>query len=287
MKLSFGYMSRWWIMMVAVMAITHSAQALVIYGGAAGQTTDPGDGLPWDNVGNTGVYLGAYDTGYWVITANHVGSGGITLGGDFYASLGGSAQRIGTTDLLLYRINVSTHGAPELENLNISPSTPVAGQPVVMVADGGGTMTWGTNTVHQYANYSLSEGGPQTVGLITTYSPITGEAQGQSGDSGGALFYQQLDGSWLLSGILSGLLCRHRGDRGHRTGTDTRAGKRGGACGRGGFGCRRLCAPAPRINGGCYQCRYSPFSRSRANWTKSCTVRSTSSRSTISLGVCM
>lgn len=205
MKLTFGFMSRWWMMMVAVMAITHSAQALVIYGGAAGQTSDPGDGLPWDYVGNTGVYLGAYDTGYWVITANHVGAGGITLGGNFYSSVGGSAQQIGTTDLLLYRINVSTHGAPELENLNISVNTPLPGQPVVMVADGSGVMTWGTNTVEGYGNYSLTQGGPQTVGLITTYSPITGEAQGQSGDSGGALFYQQLDGSWLLSGILSGI----------------------------------------------------------------------------------
>jgi hypothetical protein len=57
-----------------------------------------------------------------------------------------------------------------------------------MVADGSGTMTWGTNLVDQYATYNLVEGGPLTIGLFTTSSPITGEAQAQSGDSGGALF---------------------------------------------------------------------------------------------------
>lgn len=205
MKSSRAFLGRVALLSLVVVLASPAARALVIYGGASGHTTDPGAGLPWDNVGNTGVYLGAYQTGYWVITANHVGAGGITLDGVSYSAVGGSAQRIGTTDLLLYRIDVSVNGAPELENLNISASTPVVGQPVVMVADGSGVMTWGTNTVDQYANYSLTEGGPQTVGLITTYSAVTGEAQGQGNDSGGALFYQLMNGSWLLSGILSGI----------------------------------------------------------------------------------
>jgi hypothetical protein len=205
MKKSPALLGRFALLVGLFLAVHSSVHALVIYDGATGHTTNPRDGLPWDNVGNSGVYLGSYDTGYWVITANHVGSAGIQLGGTTYSSVAGSAQRIGTTDLLLYRIDVSTSGAPDLENLTISESTPGVGQPVIMVADGSGVMTWGTNQVADYSNYNLVSDGPMTVGLITTYDPISGEAQGQSGDSGGALFYQLLDGSWLLSGILSGI----------------------------------------------------------------------------------
>lgn len=188
-------------MAVATVLATPAVHALVIYGGNSGHTTNPGFGLPWDNVGAGGVYLGAFDTGNWVITANHVGSSGITLNGTHYSSVAGSAHQIGSTDLLLYRIA----GAPALANLNFSSSTPVPGGNVVMIGNGGGVKSWGTNTVDQYGNYTLSENGPQTFGLITTYSPITGESQGQGGDSGGGLFFQMLDGSWLLSGILSGV----------------------------------------------------------------------------------
>ena len=180
--------------------------ALVIYGGATGYTTDPGNGLPWSNVGNTGVYLGAYQTGYWIITANHVGAAGITLNGSGYAAVGGSAQRIGSTDLLLYRIDVTNLGAPTLPDLTLSNLSPATGQPVILVADGSGTMTWGNNTVAGYGNYSLVQDGPTTFGLITNYDAIAGEAQGQTGDSGGALFYYHTATStWWLSGIISGI----------------------------------------------------------------------------------
>jgi hypothetical protein len=190
-------------LVLAVLAVSPAAHALAIYGGSAGHTTDPGYGLPWDNVGNTGVYLGAFETGYWVITATHVGLAGITLDGISYASVAGSAQQIGSTDLLLYRIDVSSNGVPSLENLTFSSLTPTIGSEVVMIGDAGGVKTWGTNTVESYSNYALVQNGPQTVGLITTYSPITGEAQGQGGDSGGGLFFQYDENKWMLSGILS------------------------------------------------------------------------------------
>ncbi|MFH1499561.1 MAG: PEP-CTERM sorting domain-containing protein [Verrucomicrobiota bacterium] len=181
-----------------------SARALVIYGGSTGHTTDPGDGLPWDHVGNTGVFLGTYATGSWIITANHVGSAGIILDGVGYGSVSGSAVRIGATDLLLYRIDVSG-GAPALANLNITNLTPNVGGDVILVGDGGGVKKWGTNTVDQYASYALTEGGPTTVGLITTYDEIDGEAQGQGGDSGGGLFWQDHEDNWYLGGILSAI----------------------------------------------------------------------------------
>jgi hypothetical protein len=192
------------VLLLTSLLVTPAAHALTIYGGSTGHTTDPGGGLPWDNVGNTGIYLGAYTTGYWIITANHVGSSGITLEGTSYTSMGGSASQIGSTDLLLYRIDVSG-GAPTLDDLTISSSYPIAGQPVKMIGDGSGTKIWGDNTVDSYGTYTLMDAGPTTVGLFTTYSDIAGEAQAQGGDSGGALFYEYASGSWLLSGILSGI----------------------------------------------------------------------------------
>jgi hypothetical protein len=187
----------------ALLTLTPALSALIIFDGATGNTTDPGDGVPWDNVGNTGVYLGAYNTGYWIITANHVGSSAITLNGLSYSSVGGTAARIGTTDLLLYQIDISTHGAPALPNLQISTSTPVVGAQVLMIGDGSGTKTWGTNNVASYSNYNLVVDGPTTIGLITTYDDLADEAQAQGGDSGGAVYFKLPNDSWLLSGIIS------------------------------------------------------------------------------------
>ncbi len=195
-------------MLIALMVglfLAPAANALIIYGGATGQTTDPGGGLPWANVGNTGVFLGNYDSGYWVITANHVGYvSGITLDGTHYSAVGGTNQRVGTTDLLLYRIDVSG-GAPSLSNLTISHLSPSIGQAITMVADGSGTMTWGDNTVDGYGNYTLVSEGPTTFGLVTDYDAVAGETQAQGGDSGGALFYEVSTGNWWLSGIISGV----------------------------------------------------------------------------------
>jgi hypothetical protein len=94
-----------------------SSQALVIYGGnGLGNTNDPSGGLPWGNAGSvggaSGVYLGNFETGSWVLSATHVtggGAPGITLAGVFYAGVAGSGVQIRngdntTTDLALFRI---------------------------------------------------------------------------------------------------------------------------------------------------------------------------------------
>ncbi len=49
-----------------------SALGLVINGGSGtGQTTAPGSGVPWDNVGSiggtTGIYLGTFGGSYWAL----------------------------------------------------------------------------------------------------------------------------------------------------------------------------------------------------------------------------
>jgi hypothetical protein len=180
-----------------------TARALIIYDNPPGHEVNPGLGFAWDNVGMlngaSGVYLGAFDTGYWVVTANHVGAGAITLGGQSYALVAGSAAPIGTTDLLLFRIAT----APLLPNLNLLTPTPASGTAVIMVGNGGGTKNWGTNVLIGDGDYELVAGGPVTHGLFTRYDMISGEAQGTGGDSGGALFYQDVGNNWILGGILS------------------------------------------------------------------------------------
>ena len=123
-----------------------SASALVIFGGGgSGNTTDPGTGLPWDNAGSvngaSGVFLGHYTTGSWVLTAAHVansGAPGITLGGVFYPGVAGSGVRVlngdsSTTDLYLFRVT----GAPEtLPNLTFASAHPTAGTVVDMIGFG-------------------------------------------------------------------------------------------------------------------------------------------------------
>ncbi len=136
-----------------------SASALVIYGAnGSGNTTDPGDGLPWANAGSvgaaSGVFLGNFETGSWVLTASHVANGGapgINLGGTFYAGVGGSGVQIRngdntTTDLYLFRIA----SAPALPNLTLATERPAQGDVVTMIGNGGveGTFKrWDVTTV--------------------------------------------------------------------------------------------------------------------------------------------
>ena len=62
-------------------------------------TTAPGSGAPWNHVGTiggaSGVYLGAFGDGYWVLTAAHVGLGNITLNRVTYTAVSGSGVQIG------------------------------------------------------------------------------------------------------------------------------------------------------------------------------------------------
>jgi len=136
-----------------------SSQALVIYGGnGSGNTNDPSGGLPWGNAGSvggaSGVYLGNFETGSWVLSATHVtggGAPGITLAGVFYAGVAGSGVQIRngdntTTDLALFRIA----SAPILPNLTLATSRPSSGEVATLIGNGGveGTFKrWDVTTV--------------------------------------------------------------------------------------------------------------------------------------------
>jgi len=192
------------LLLACVSAVAPSANALMLAGLPTGRTADPGNGLGWSNVGTvggaSGIYLGSFSTGYWVLTANHVGANTINFGGINYSAATGSAQQVGTTDMLLFRIQTD----PFLPNLNLSPSTPANGVPVWMVGYGGGTKNWGTNNREGDGTFAFQ--GSTTIltrSIVTRYDDsVTGEAQGVVGDSGGALFYQT-SGNWYLGGVMS------------------------------------------------------------------------------------
>ena len=235
------------LLVALAVAFAPAARALIVEGvGVTVNTTAPGNGAPWDHVGSiggtTGVYLGTFGGGSWVITAAHVGIGNLTLNNVTYTAVSGSGVQIGGADLFVYRIASN----PGLTNLALSAVAPGVNAAVTMIGAGakgdatllnwsvnqngntsgasGGTawtwtsqsgasganasgygwgsgnaLRWGTNAITGTTTYNIGTG--TTSALYTTFNPITGEAQGASGDSGGAMFY--LNGStWELAGIL-------------------------------------------------------------------------------------
>ena len=238
------------LLIAVAMTVAPAAQALMVAGvDVTTNTLPPGNGAPWDHVGSiggtTGVYLGAFGGGYWVITAAHVGIGALTLNNVTYTAVAGSGVQIGGADVFVYRIDSN----PGLTNLALSAVAPGVNAAVTMIgagvkgdatllnwsvnqngntsgASGGAAWTWtaqpdasganlsgygwgsgkvlrwGTNAITGTTSYNIGTG--TTSALYTTFNPITGEAQGAAGDSGGAMFY--LNGStWELAGILGAI----------------------------------------------------------------------------------
>lgn len=228
------------LLLVAALLLPVVARAVIVAGGDGTQnTTAPANGAPWDHVGTigsaSGVYLGAFGDGFWVATATHVGAGAFTLNSVTYSVASGSAVQIGGSDLTLFRITAN----PGLSNLTLSSSTPANGSSVTMMGNGvnratngttwyvdttpnpwvwststfagadstadgyawgsGSTMRWGTNAISGTSSYNIGTG--NTTSLYTVFDAVSGEAQGASGDSGGAAFH--LNGStWELVGIM-------------------------------------------------------------------------------------
>lgn len=96
-----------------------TSRAVIVAGGDGTQnTTSTGAGGGWNYVGGldsngaTGVYLGAYGGGNWVLTAAHVGAGNFTLSGTTYNAVPGSAVQLQNpdhtlTDLVVFRISTA------------------------------------------------------------------------------------------------------------------------------------------------------------------------------------
>jgi hypothetical protein len=204
-------------------------------GDGSGNTSAPPDDPGWGYVGAVGsgltsVYLG----NGWVLSADHVLPGGVTLGGIYYPLVPGSKvtiQHDATTpaDLAVWRIDQ----APELPLLPLRASAPVGGSEVVMIGRGrnrgaattwmgidgylwgaGNAMRWGTNRVGN-TGLQIAIGGRTTRSFSTDFSEdppgpsdprctdgsACPEAQAANGDSGGGVFLRS-GGAWELAGIM-------------------------------------------------------------------------------------
>lgn len=205
--------------------------------GIGSEPTDPGFAHVGQVNGSTGVYLG--DS--WVLTANHVGAGNFTLGGQTYNYNGVDSHQIGGVDLRLFKLTT----APALPALSIATTSPTAGQGVVMIGAGrspvsndptiwyvdtdpaswvwsttdfpeadalaGGYLTnstrvvrWGTNLVEEIAE-DVAYGSYAPTDMIVTDFDSTNatafEAQAVTNDSGSGVFVDFGSG-WELAGTI-------------------------------------------------------------------------------------
>ncbi|MGI8964554.1 MAG: trypsin-like serine protease [Limisphaerales bacterium] len=225
--------SRFVLMLLVLFFMVSKSRAVIVYGGNGTQnTTAPTDDPGWNNVGvigggATGVYLG----NRWVLTANHVGAGSILLAGTNYNPSGSSVRLKNSNntdaDLLLYRIL----GSPLLPTIKISSNTPANGSSVTMIGFGrnrdpqitrwdnnwleitngtregykwapGNTMRWGQNTI--IGSTFLTNITINTAVFETRFSASLNNAEGSTGDSGGAAFFKN-GLTWELAGIIDAI----------------------------------------------------------------------------------
>ncbi len=217
-----------------------SAQAVVIDSGRGqGNTRAPKDDPGWNNIGTieymTGVYLG----NHWVLTAWHVGSKPIELGGKRYEPVGRYVRTQARTsekylaDLILFQVREK----PDLPPINIVSKPVEVGQWVLMIGNGrdrnpprqawneawqivhpnqavysgytsGGnhSLRWGTNRVAAIELLAPTSEEVVTRSFATSFDialPTPHEAQASSGDSGGPVFTKNEDGEWELAGIMT------------------------------------------------------------------------------------
>lgn len=199
----------------------HSLPAVQSSGGQTASTTTwaPGETTAWDYVGSigqpSGVYLGNYGGEHWVLTAGHVGSGTLLLGGHSYSAIGGSAVAINAVggsayepDLLLFRINpgnaIQQAYLDTLAILELVEAPLAITSQVRLVGHGDGSSStiiksWGDNEVSGSANYSIKD---TNYGGLGYYTLDANGVRAVVGDSGGGMFYWTGE-SWALAGILS------------------------------------------------------------------------------------
>jgi hypothetical protein len=195
-----------------------------------GNTTAPSPDPGWSYVGTRGSLTAVYLGDGWVLTANHVGAGDVTLRGVVYPYVPGTAVRLRNgdgsgADLLVFAIApypvmpllpIATTGPPLGADLILIGNGRNRGAPTSWDANGppppgpifgyewavGRSLRWGTNHVEQYPE-SLVLG---TWSFSSFFDPGVSDDEGQAatGDSGGAAF--AFEGSeWKLAGLMYGI----------------------------------------------------------------------------------
>ncbi len=208
------------MILVAGLLLAASAPAVLIASGdGTGNTTAPPVDPGWSQIGALNGLSGVYLGDGWVLTANHVSAGPITLNGVIYAMVPDSSVRLEhtpgvLTDLLLFRL-ISD---PGLTALPIAATPPPLATGATLIGFGrdrgipytftghagwkwaySNAKRWGTNAVSQASFDLILNGAPLRVfGLsFDDLGGVSPEAIVTTGDSGGAAFVAN-----ALAGIL-------------------------------------------------------------------------------------
>ena len=210
---------------VAIALVASPATALILATtDENGNTRAPADDFGFAHVAagrESAVYLGDG----WMISANHVRLGAVTLQGKHFLAVPDSKLRLrhpGShhwSDLAMFRLSER----PDLPALPVRTKPPEVGQLVILAGNGYGrdapseltaapgwswndekSLRWGTNTVENVGLVIGIDRGNTTEAFDTTFSRTAGtryEAQVALGDSGGGAFIKQGD-HWELAGVL-------------------------------------------------------------------------------------
>ncbi len=208
------------------------ARALILYGGDnSANTTDPGNGAPWQSVaqvtGVGGAVFGSavYIGGGYMLTASHVTMGGsVTFDGVTYYNVKAlSAQSLGNNvDLKIFQLEELPSVAAA--NLLLTPTEDFGGM-TTMVGWGvgrdgtpinentvgwgdGSTIAkrWGENVLRGAEN--VSDGSYRYEALTSVLGSSTGNPAGVGANEAAATLYdsgsgvfQEINGVWYLVGI--------------------------------------------------------------------------------------
>jgi hypothetical protein len=214
--------------LVALLAASSGAN-LIDSGDGTGNTTAPPGDRGWSHVGVNEWNLTAFYLGNgWVITANHAGSGDLTLDGVLYPELPNTRVWFendpfpARPDLVVYRLDPAA-GLPPLPPFPILDREPLPGEELTLAGNGvargsattwngyggwnwGGprVLRWGTNVVFE-VGFWMTVGSSYTHSFDSDFTSIASggtehEAQGVIGDSGGAVLLKQ-GVAWVLAGI--------------------------------------------------------------------------------------
>lgn len=223
---------------ISLALVSHASAVIIATGNGSGNTSAPADDPGFANVGIRGSGTAVYLGDGWALTAAHVGAGSTWFNGTLYSEVPNSAVQLANppgqaftpdTDLLMYQVQ----GSPNLPSISIGSTPPAAGWQVTMIGNGrdrnGSQASWtsswlsssvsstyagyiwsGMNDIRWGTNVITSTGIPQGIGansetaFQTTFTAggTPYEAQGSSGDSGGAVFHEDASGHWTLTGIM-------------------------------------------------------------------------------------
>ena len=212
--------------MPGVLLCTTATSFAIVDANSTTNTSDPGGGVPWANVGSVNGGSGTYLGNGWVLTAAHVGAGPIAFDSGAFQPDGRvirlSNPDTSLADILLYHLILT----PGLTGSVVSSSTPAIGSLVDLVGYGrirgsaeqsfsteygpksgfywspNGTKSYGRNLIQTGVTTRTLLGVGSFRGFILDFTPP--DAQVATGDSGGAVFYKN-SATWELAGMIEAL----------------------------------------------------------------------------------